>query len=61
MKKKYIKPQSECIDLFAEGSMMMTISGGQHTGGFGTAKRRAPQTPSADMPWMETEEDDVEA
>ena len=26
MKKKYIKPQSECINLFAEGSMMMTIN-----------------------------------
>lgn len=60
MKKKYIKPQSECINLFAEGSMMMTISGGQHTGGFGSKTQRTSDSFS-DMPWMETEEDDVEA
>lgn len=60
MKKKYIKPQSECIDLFAEGSMMMTISGGQHTGSFGS-KTQSTSDSFSDMPWMETEEDDVEA
>lgn len=60
MKKKYIKPQSECINLFAEGSMMMTISGGQHTGGFGS-KTQSTSDSFIDMPWMETEEDDVEA
>ena len=60
MKKKYIKPQSECIDLFAEGSMMLTISGGQHTGGFGS-KTQGTSDSFSDMPWMETEEVDVEA
>lgn len=60
MKKKYIKPQSECINLFAEGSMMMTISGGQHTGRFGS-KTQSTSDSFSDMPWMGTEEDDVEA
>lgn len=50
----------ECIDLFAEGSMMLAISGGQHTGGFGS-KTQSTSDSFSDMPWMETEEDDVEA
>lgn len=50
----------ECINLFAEGSMMMTISGGQHTGGFGS-KTQSTSDSFGDMPWMETEEDDVDA
>lgn len=60
MKKKYITPKMECIDLFAEDSMMLAVSGGQHTGGFGSRTLRTIDA-FRDVPWMETEEADVEA
>ena len=59
MKKTYIAPRSESINLYAESAMMLSVSGGQHTGGFG-AKTQSADESFSDMPWMESDEADVE-
>lgn len=59
MKKTYIAPQSVCISLYAEESVMMTVSGGQTTGGFG-AKTQSADENFSEMPWAETESTDAE-
>lgn len=43
MKKIYIKPQTTVYDMLPESEMMLSVSGGQTTGGFGTNTQAADE------------------